>query len=62
MESRLTFRKVLQESIDCDELVEQFNRLFGCELLVDRRCQIDRMVDGATGYDGFMKKGRLSGR
>ena len=46
----MTFEDVIRECLKTDEFVEGFNRLTGCQLLVDERSPIIRMIDEATGY------------
>lgn len=46
----MNFEEVALECIKTPELVREFNRLAGCNLGVDNRKPVERMVDKATGY------------
>lgn len=52
----MTFEDVVSECLKIDELVAQFNRLTGCQLLIDQRKPIEKMIDKATGHDKELEK------
>ena len=50
----MNFSEIAIECIGNSELVKNFNRLTGCNIGVDKRVPIEKMIDEATGYQwGF---------
>jgi hypothetical protein len=47
----MTFTECVLHCFDNRDLVNNFNRLTGCSLGVDRRSMIERMVDRAAGHE-----------
>ncbi len=55
----MTFLDVVSETLGQPELIKQFNHLTGCELGVDTRKPIEKMIDDATGYQKELDKKQL---
>ncbi len=47
----MTFHDCVLECAGNHSLVQQYNRLNGCQLGTDSRSPLDRMIDEATGHE-----------
>jgi hypothetical protein len=46
----MTFQECVMECFEEKELVQEFNRLYGCSLGEDKRQPIEQMIDRASGH------------
>lgn len=53
----MTFQQCVEECLENDQFVQEFDRLAGCHLSAPpKRTPIEMMVDEATGYDDASHK------
>ncbi len=50
------FEVCLKEAISLPAFVKEFNRLSGCQLGIDDRKPIERMIDESTGYQKVLSE------